>query len=212
MTQQDVLSALSSDADFDFAQFQAEAIEKLKKGQPLTGSDGILTPIIKRIIEASLETEIEHHLGQHEGTSNRRNGKSRKQLTCASGTFELETPRDRDGSFEPELVKKRQTILNASLDNKVLGLYGLGMSHQDICAHLQDMYGVDISSGLISKITDRLLPIITEWRSRPLDAIYPIVFLDAMFFKAREDGKVVTKALYNILGVNQYGVASEFGL
>lgn len=191
--------------EFDFKTFQQEAIEKLKNGQPLTGEGGILTPMIKQIIEASLEAEIDNHFANSPEKNNRRNGKSRKTVKSASGSFELETPRDREGNFEPELVRKRQTILNTSLDNKVLALYGLGMSHKDICAHLQEMYGVDISSGLITKITDKLLPLLTEWRNRPLESIYTIVFLDAMFFKTREDGKVVTKAVYNILGVNQGG-------
>lgn len=196
--------ALSS---FDFASFQKQAIEKLKQGQPLMGEGGIVTPLIKQIIEASLDGEMEAHLEtcEESGVANRRNGKSRKTVKTGSGSFELETPRDREGSFEPELVKKRQTILNESLDNKVLALYGLGMSYQDISAHLQEMYGVEVSPALMSKITDKLLPVITEWRSRPLESIYTIVFLDAMFFKSREDGKVVTKVIYNILGVNQYG-------
>ncbi len=197
--------AIKDNMVFDFEKFQQEAIEKLKNGQPLTGEGGILTPMIKQIIEASLEGEIEDHFANSPKEYNRRNGKSRKLVKSASGSFELETPRDREGSFEPELVKKRQTILNASLDNKVLALYGLGMSHKDISTHLQEMYGVEVSSGLISKITDKLVPVITEWRNRPLESIYTIVFLDAMFFKAREDGKVVTKVLYNILGINQYG-------
>jgi len=205
---------LTEKCSFDFAQFQKEAIEKLKAGQPLTGEGGILTPMIKQIVEASLEGEMETHLEQcaQTGTRNRRNGKTQKTIKSASGEFVLETSRDRDGSFEPELVKKRQTVLNASLDNKILALYGLGMSHKDIAAHMQDMYGVEVSSGLISKITDRLLPVITEWRNRPLESVYPIVFLGAMFFKAREDGKVVTKALYNILGVNQYGHKDILGM
>lgn len=213
MTQKDILSDLSEKTSFNFAEFQREAIEKLRKGQSLTGSGGILTPLIKQIIEASLEGEMDNHLEQcnTSGISNRRNGKSRKEMKSGDGSFELETPRDRESSFEPELVKKRQTILNESLDNKVLALYGLGMSYQDICAHLQDMYGVEISSGLISKITDKLLPIITEWRNRPLESIYTIIFLDAMFFKSRENGKVMTKAVYNILGVNQEGQKDILG-
>ena len=108
-------------------------------------------------------------------------------------------------------MKKRQTVLNASLDDKILGLYGLGMSYQDIADHLEEMYGVDVSPALISKVTDKLLPIVTEWRNRPLESIYPIVFLDAMFFKAREEGKVVTKAVYNILGINQQGQKDILG-
>ena len=109
--------------------------------------------MIQRIIEASLEAEIEDHLEQRDNS--RRNGKSTKTMTSSSGECELETPRDRDGSVDPQRVKKRQTILNESLDEKVLALYGLGMSYQDICTHLQDMYGMDVSIGLISKITDK---------------------------------------------------------
>lgn len=193
---------------FNFGDFQREAVEKLRNGQSLTGSGGILTPLIKQIIEASLEAELDHHLEEgdvHQGLPNRRNGKSRKQVKSADGSFELETPRDRNGTFEPELVKKRQTILNESLDNKIVALYSLGMSYQDIVDHLQEMYGVDISTGMISKITDKLLPIITEWRNRPLESIYTLVFLDAMFFKSRDNGKVSTKVIYNILGINQEG-------
>lgn len=207
MTQDTKQKTLYDASNFDFGEFQRQAIEKLKKGQSLMGSEGIVTPLIKQIIEASLEGEMEAHLESctDSGTSNRRNGKSRKTLKTADGSFELETPRDREGSFEPEIVRKRQTILNESLDNKVLALYALGMSYQDIGAHLHEMYGVEISPGLISKVTDKLLPLIAEWRNRPLESIYPLIFLDAMFFKAREDGKVVTKAIYNILGVDQYG-------
>ena len=194
---------------FNYADFEQQAIKALKSGQSLTGSDGVITPLIKRIIEASLEAEIEDHLEQSD--NNRRNGKSTKTVKSSSGEFELETPRDRDGSFDPQLVKKRQTILNESLDEKVLALYGLGMSYQDICAHLQDMYGMDVSTGLISKITDKLIPTITEWRNRPLESIYSIVYLDAMFFKARENGRVVTKAVYNILGIDQHGQKDILG-
>lgn len=190
--------------DFDYTSFEKQAIELLQQGQSLMGSDGVLTPLIKRIIEASLETEMESHLEQT-ASINRRNGKSTKTVKSASGQFELETPRDRDGSFEPQLVKKRQTTLNESLDEKVLALFALGMSYQDICCHLQDMYGVDVSPALISKITDKLLPTITEWRNRPLESVYGIVYLDAMFFKARDNGRVVTKAVYNILGIDQNG-------
>ena len=183
---------------------------KLKSGESLTGEDGILTPLIKKIIEASLEAEMDQHM-ESADTPNRRNGKMSKTVQTGSGPINLETPRDRAGTFEPQLVKKRQTILNESLDNKVLGLFGLGMSYQDIRNHMQEMYGTEVSQGLLSKITDKLLPIITEWRNRPLESIYTIVFLDAMFFKARENGKVITKAIYNLLGINQEGQKDILG-
>ena len=204
MTQKD------TENTFDFAEFQKEAARKLKSGESLTGEDGILTPLIKKIIEASLEAEMDQHM-ESADTPNRRNGKMSKTVQTGSGPINLETPRDRAGTFEPQLVKKRQTILNESLDNKVLGLFGLGMSYQDIRNHMQEMYGTEVSQGLLSKITDKLLPIITEWRNRPLESIYTIVFLDAMFFKARENGKVITKAIYNLLGINQEGQKDILG-
>ena len=192
---------------FDFKQFEANAINQLRLGQPLTGAEGVLTPLIKRIIEASLEGEIEHHLSECEQYHhpNRRNGKLSKTLQTAHGPVVIETPRDRSGSFEPQMVKKRQTILNESLDDKILGLYGLGMSYQDIRSHMLEMYGTEVSQGLLSNITDKLLPVVSEWRNRPLESVYTVLFLDAMFFKTRENGKVVNKAVYNLLGINQEG-------
>jgi putative transposase len=201
-------------ANFDFSLFQKEAIDKLKSGQSLTGKDGILTPLIKEIIEAALEGEMDSHLQdcKTQEESNRRNGKLKKIMKTDTGSFELETPRDRNGSFEPEIVKKRQTVLNESLDNKVLSLYAAGMSYGAITEHLADMYGLEISAAKISLITDKLIPIITEWRNRPLEAVYPIVFLDAIHFKVREEGKVTSKAFYSILGVNKEGHKDILGM
>ena len=195
----------------DFKSIQEQAIEDLKAGKSLIGQGGALTPLIKQIIEASLEGEIEAHLQGEDTEPNRRNGKLRKVVKSDSGAFELETPRDRNGSFEPQLVKKRQTILNAALDEKIINLFSLGMSYSDIKKHLAEMYGVEISSGLISTVTDKLIPILTEWRHRPLEAIYPIVFLDAMFFKGREKGRIQHKVIYNILGINQHGYKDILG-
>jgi putative transposase len=201
-------------ANFDFNQFQKEAIDKLKSGQSLTGKDGVLTPLIKEILEAALEGEMDSHLSdcRGQGQANRRNGKLSKTMKTGSGTFELETPRDRESSFEPEIVKKRQTILNESLDNKVLSLYAIGMSYEAIAGHLSEMYGLEVSPAKISLITDKLMPIITEWRNRPLDSVYPIVFLDAMHFKIREEGKVVSKAFYSVLGVKKDGRKDILGM
>ncbi|MBW2005682.1 MAG: IS256 family transposase [Deltaproteobacteria bacterium] len=189
----------------NFQELQEQIVAEIRAGKDLLGKDGLLTPLIKSALEATLEGEMEAHLEEGSHKKNRRNGKSKKTVKHSSGSFELETPRDRDSSFEPEIVKKRQTVLNHALDEKILGLFGLGMSYDDIRKHLSEMYGVDISSAKISAVTDKLIPIITQWRSRPLESIYPIIFLDAMFFKAREEGKVIQKAVYNILGINQEG-------
>lgn len=201
-------------SNFNFKEFQEEAIAKLKSGQSLTGKDGVMTPLIKQILEAALEGEMASHLSdcQAQGLANRRNGKTSKTVKTGTGAFELETPRDREGSFEPEIIKKRQTVLNESLDNKILSLYAIGMSYESIAEHLEELYGLDVSTAKISQITDKLLPVITEWRNRPLEAVYPIVFLDAMHFKIREEGKVVSKAIYSILGVTPSGRKDILGM
>lgn len=199
---------------FNFEDFKEEALSQIKSGQSLTGKDGVLTPLIKQLLEAALEGEMDSHLNDchQENMPNRRNGKMSKTIKSETGSFELETPRDRLGSFEPEIVKKRQTVLNESLDNKVLSLYSIGMSYEAISEHLAEMYGLEISTAKISLITDKLLPLITEWRNRPLESVYPIVFLDAMHFKVRVKGKVVPKAFYTVLAVTPEGKKDILGL
>jgi putative transposase len=184
-----------------------DILSSIRGGKSLLGQGGALTPFIKRALEAALDGEIESHISTEEeaGTANRRNGKSTKTLRSDSGSFELVTPRDRNSSFEPSIIKKRQTVLGESLDNHILQLFGVGMSYQDIANHLKEMYDYDTSPATISSVTDRLIPVITEWRNRPLESVYPIVFLDGMYFKARQDAKVTTKVLYNIMGIDKDG-------
>lgn len=193
---------------FDFEEFKTQAISDMQTGKPLIGKDGILRPLMKEFLEAALDGEMNSYMAscaEDPDISNRRNGKSKKSVRSPVGEFELETPRDREGGFSPRIVKKRQTVLNDSLDSKILGLYALGMSYQDIRSHLQEMYDFDVSAGTLNTVTDKLLPMIVEWRSRPLEEVYPVLFMDGMYFKSRENGKVVTKVLYNILGVTQTG-------
>ena len=142
---------------------------------------------------------------------NRRNGVATKTMRTGSGAFKLEVPRDRNGSFEPQLIKKRQTILNEELDNKILALYGLGTSYDGIASHLQEIYGVEVSAATISSVTDKLVPMLNEWRARPLESVYAVMFLDAMFFKVKQDNKVITKVLYNITGINSSGYKEILG-
>lgn len=201
---------IMTDPTMDLKRLQAQIVEEIKAGKSLLGQGGLLTPLIKSALEASLEGEMEAHLESSED-ANRRNGKLKKTVKHSAGTFELETPRDRNGSFEPQLVKKRQTILNEALDEKILGLFALGMSYEDIQKHLSEMYDVSVAVGTISAVTDKLLPLITQWRNRPLESIYPIIFLDAMWFKTREEGKVIQKVIYNILGINQQGQKDILG-
>jgi putative transposase len=193
--------------EFDFQQ----ALEELQKGKALLGKEGILTPLIKQLTEAALEAELDTHLSQ-EITGNRRNGKSKKTIKSANGSFELQTPRDRDASFSPQLVKKHQTTMSDELEQKILALYGLGMSYKDISAHLKEMYGVEISTGALTTITDKIIETVKRWQARPLDSIYPVVWLDAIHYKIHENGKVISKAVYTILGVNLDGKKDVLGL
>ena len=201
---------------FDFEKFSKEVQEGLYSNKPLLGQGGLFTPLIKQFLESALEGEMEAHLKQEDpltkGSRNRRNGKSRKQVQSALGAFELLSPRDRDGSFEPEIVAKRQVKITSDIDQKIIGLYGLGMSYSDIKSHLKEMYDFDISEGTISSITDQILPSIKEWQNRPLESIYPVIWLDAMFYKVREDGVVKTKAVYSVLGVTLTGSKEVLGV
>lgn len=184
-----------------------DIIKGMYQGKPLLGPNGLLTQIAKDLTELALQGEMEAHLNCNalEDGNNRRNGLATKTIKSAAGSFELEVPRDRNGTFEPQLIKKRQTVLTDELDGKILALYGIGTSYNDISNHLQDIYGVEVSQGTISAVTDKLLPQIAEWRSRPLASLYTMLFLDAIFFKVKQDGKVVTKAIYNIMGITRSG-------
>lgn len=188
-----------------------DALKAIQSGKPLLGKEGILTPLIKNLTEAALEGELDSHLAK-EVTANRRNGKSRKTLKSLNGSFELNTPRDRDGTFSPQLVKKHQTTISTEIEDKIIALYGLGMSYKDIAAHLQEMYGLEVSTGTLSAVTDKIIQTVKEWQARPLEPIYPIVWLDAIHYKIRENGKVTSKAVYTILGVNLEGRKEVLGL
>jgi len=194
-------------SEFDF---QA-ALKAIQSGKPLLGKEGILTPLIKDLAEAALEGELDSHLGQ-EVSANRRNGKSKKTIKSLNGNFELSTPRDRDGTFSPQLVKKHQTTLTDEIEQKIIALYGLGMSYNDISSHIQEMYGLEVSTGTLSSVTDKIINTVKEWQGRPLENIYPIVWLDAIHYKIRENGKVISKAVYTILGVNIEGRKEVLGL
>jgi len=193
--------------DFNFE----EALAALRNGQDLTGKDGILTPLIKQLTEAALKAELETHLGDAEAP-NRKNGTTKKTVKSTSGSFELETPRDRAGTFEPQLVKKHQTHLTDEIERKILSLFGLGTSYQDIAAHVADIYGLDISNATISAITDKLLPELAQWRERPLQSHYPFLWLDAIHYKVKEDGRYAQKAVYTVLGLTLEGKKELLGL
>ena len=197
----------------DLEGIEKKALEQLKSGKSLFGKDGAFAPLLKGFIEKALESEMEDHLDEPERIrGNKRNRKGKKTIKSTAGSFEIETPQDRHSNFEPELIKKRQTILAESLEEKIIGLYGLGMSYRDISRHISEMYDTEISHTVLSQITDKIIPEIKTWQNRPLDAVYPIIWLDAMHFKVKDQGKVVHKALYNILGINKNGCKEILGI
>lgn len=193
--------------EIDVAEFAAQ----LKAGKGIGGKDGALTPLIKQLTEMALQAELETHLSQ-DLEKNRKNGVSSKTMKSVNGIFDLETPRDRNGSFEPELVKKNQTHMSDELESKMLSLFALGNSYAQIADHIEDMYGVHFSKPTITAITDKLIPKLEEWKKRPLDSIYPFVYLDAIHYKVRDEGHYVSKAFYTVLGVNLEGKKEILGL
>jgi len=193
--------------EIDVADFAAQ----LKAGKGIGGKDGALTPLIKQLTEMALQAELETHLAQ-DLERNRKNGTSAKTMKSANGTFDLETPRDRNGSFEPEIVKKNQTHMSDELESKMLSLFALGNSYSQIADHIEDIYGVHFSKPAITAVTDKLIPMLEEWKKRPLNAIYPFVYLDAIHYKVREEGHYVSKAFYTVLGVTLDGKKEILGL
>ena len=198
----------------DYGSIQKQALEQFRSGKSLLGKGGAFAPLFKQFLEAALEAELEEHLTEDAENveKNRRNGKVKKTVKTSDGPIELVTSRDRNGSFEPEIVKKRETILADSLQDRIIGMYGLGMSLRDISEHIKEMYDMDISHDTLSGITERIMPLIKEWQSRPLDGLYCIVWMDAIHYKVKEQGKVKSRAVYNILGINKEGKKDLLGV
>ena len=167
---------MSQSFDFD------KALKDLQAGKDLTGKDGVLMPLIKQLTEAAISAELDHHL-DNDDEPNRKNGKGSKTIKTGSGSFELNAPRDRAGTFEPELIKKNQTQLTPEIDRKILSLFSHGMSYRDMKYHIHDLYGIEVSTGAMTAITDQLIPELKEWQQRPLEGVYPIVWMDAVHYK-----------------------------
>jgi putative transposase len=199
--------------EFDYEAFNRRLIEDIRSGKSLIGKDGIFTPLIKMALEGSLKAELEEHLElTRRSSKNRKNGKTSKTVKSQLGSFEMDNPRDRNGTFEPRILEKRQIKLSRDFDEKIISLFGLGMSYSDIQKHFKELYDYDVSDGTISAITDQLLPEIREWQNRPLESIYPVIWMDAMHYKVREDGRVISKAIYSILGVSTEGCKEVLGI
>jgi transposase-like protein len=201
--------------EFDFEIFKKEAISGLYSGQKMSGGGGILAPLLKHLLESMPAGELENHLAHSKssGQPNRKNGKTSKTVrSLSAGEFELESTRDRSGTFEPKIIPKRQLIITEELEGHVLSMYARGMSTRSISDHIQEMYGMEISASEISRITGSVLPAVQEWPNRPLDAVYPFVFLDCMHYKVRVNGSVESRAIYNLLGIDIEGKKELLGL
>jgi putative transposase len=188
-----------------------------KKPEDILGKDGVLDDLRKRLFERALEGEMTDHLGYPphspagQLTGNSRNGKTHKTIKDKNGELEIAVPRDRNGEFEPQLVKKRQRRL-PGFDDKVIALYARGMTTREIQGHLKELYGSEVSPSLISNVTDSVMEDVKAWQSRPLDAVYPIVYLDAIHLKMRAEGQVQNQAVYLALGINLDGYKELLGL
>ena len=204
------------DINFDYN----EEVKKCKTIDDVIGKDGLVQRLIKDVLENILEVEMGEHLGRDkydrqtdidQDDRNYRNGYSKKTLRSSFGDVDLDVPRDRKAEFEPQIIKKYETVCN-ELDKKIISLYAKGMSTRDIQAEVEDLYGITLSPSMISKITDKVIATSTEWQNRMLDEIYPIVYLDAMYFKVRSNGKIVNKAVYICLGYTLEGYKDILGI
>ncbi|HFQ61151.1 MAG TPA: IS256 family transposase [Epsilonproteobacteria bacterium] len=188
-----------------------EFAQQVKNGQSVTAKGGVLNDLVKQLTEMTLQAELESHLAQ-DLTKNRKNGSTSKTMKTEHGTFELETPRDRNGSFEPQVVKKSQTHMSDEIEKKMLSLFSLGSSYSQITDHIEEIYGVHFSKPAITAVTDKLIPMLQEWKQRPLETIYPFIYLDAIHYKVRDEGHYVSKAFYTVLGVTLEGKKEILGL
>ena len=192
--------------------FAKEAAKSIKTPQDLNEFSQMLKKVT---VEAALNAEMDEHLGceKHEklGVSNNRNGKTSKRVNTEDGQFELDTPRDRDGSFKPQLVKKQQTRFT-SMDDKTLWLYAKGMTTREIVEAFDEWYGAEVSPTLVPRVTNAVIEQVTEWQARPLDAVYPIVYLDCIVIKIRQDKQVINKSIFLALGINTEGQKELMGM
>jgi putative transposase len=192
-------------------------ISKARTYEDLMGKDGAIKKLLKNALEEMLEQEMDEHLGYEKYSSlginsgNSRNGTSEKTVRSSQGKIQLDIPRDRNAEFDPIAVKKHKRTLG-DIEDKVISMYSKGMTTRDIQSHIEEIYGLELSAQSVSNITDSMLDIIKQWQSRPLEAVYPIVFLDAIHFKVREDGKVLSKAAYTALAIDLSGYKDMLGI
>ena len=198
-----------------------ENLRNIMKGLDVKSFDDlkdVFKLMVGEMLENGLEGELDDELGytkydyRNKSSENSRNGYSKKTLKTSFGETEIKVPRDRDGEFEPQLVKKNQTTLTGDIEEKILSMYAKGMTTSDIETHIQDIYGLECSDSTISRITDKILPVVREWQSRPLEEVYAVVFMDAIHFHVRSEGQIVKKAVYIAIGINMDGLKEVLGM
>lgn len=178
----------------------------------------VFKEMVGEVLENGLEAELDDELGyskydyRNKDTQNSRNGYSRKSVKTSAGPVEIAVPRDRNGEFEPQIIKKNETSLTGDIEEKILSMYAKGMTTNDISAHIEDIYGLEVSDSLVSRITDKILPIVKEWQQRPLESIYAVVFMDAIHYNVRSEGRIVKKAVYIAIGINMDGMKEVLGM
>ncbi|MEZ4687241.1 MAG: IS256 family transposase [Bacteroidia bacterium] len=202
------------DKKTDTAFSEADLIAGLRSGKKLLGEDGLLTDLVQRVVNAALDAEGEAHISssQTSGVQNRRNGYTRKQVKSDIGPLSVSTPRDRAGTFEPELIGKWQRDLGTGVADQILRLYARGMSQNDIRSELLALYGLEYATGAISGVIDRVTEEVVMWQQRALASCYVVIFLDAIHYKVRVEGKVKTQAIYSVYGIDVHGVRDVLGL
>ena len=184
----------------------------------VAGVQELFKEMVSTVLENGLEGELEEELGyskydyRNKETDNSRNGYSEKTLKTSLGDMEIAVPRDRKGDFEPQIVKKNQTTLSGDIEEKILSMYAKGMTTSDIESHIRDIYGIEVSDSTISRVTDKILPVVKEWQVRPLESIYAVVFMDAIHFHVRSEGQIVKKAVYIAIGVQMDGIRDVLGM
>lgn len=184
----------------------------------VAGVQELFKEMVSTVLENGLEAELDEELGyskydyRNKQTDNSRNGYSEKTMKTSFGDMDISIPRDRKGDFDPQLIKKQQTTLSGDIEEKVLSMYAKGMTTSDIESHIREIYGIDVSDSTISRVTDKILPVVRDWQSRPLESIYAVVFMDAIHFHVRSEGQIVKKAVYIAIGINMDGIKDVLGM
>ncbi|WP_047382375.1 IS256 family transposase, partial [Cetobacterium sp. ZWU0022] len=196
-------------------------VREFLKQNPISSPDDLNTffkDMMKVMIEEFYQGELEEELGytkydyRNKESNNSRNGYSSKKLKSSAGEIEVNVPRDRNGEYEPQVVKKHQNTIGQDLEAKIISMYAKGMTTSDIESHIEEIYGYQVSDSSITRITDKILPLVKEWQTRPLEAVYPIVFMDAIHYHVRSEGQIVKKAVYIAIGISSSGEKDVIGM